>query len=68
MQSNQIIDEIKSLSGQELENLLVKLFSDADIKDQLERLGYLSLTEKAFEFWNDPKEDIYQDYQNSRSK
>jgi len=28
----------------------------------MERWGYLKLTEKVFEFWNDPREDIYQNY------
>ncbi|MGH7453066.1 MAG: hypothetical protein ACRENG_17080 [bacterium] len=32
-----------------------------DILEEIERLGYLRLPEKVFEFWNDPRENIYQD-------
>ncbi|NIR51126.1 hypothetical protein GWN75_22285 [candidate division KSB1 bacterium] len=36
--------------------------TDTEILEEIERIGYLRLTEKAFEFWGDPREDVYQDY------
>lgn len=40
----------------------MQFFSDVELVGEMERWGYLKLTEKAFEFWNGPREDIYQDY------
>ena len=62
MSSEQIMKEIKSLSDHELQKLLSKLLSDNHIIEEVERLGYLRLSEKSFQFWNDPREDVYQDY------
>jgi len=57
-----LIEEIKTLPNAELQRFLSQFFSDAELVGEMERWGYLKLTEKAFEFWNDPREDIYQDY------
>lgn len=57
-----LIDEIKTLPNAELQRFLVQFFSDTELVAEMERWGYLKLTEKAFEFWNDSREDIYQDY------
>ncbi|NIR72070.1 hypothetical protein GWO43_21195 [candidate division KSB1 bacterium] len=46
----------------ELHKLLEELLTDTEILEEIERIGYLRLTEKAFEFWGDPREDVYQDY------
>jgi hypothetical protein len=57
-----LLKEIKSLPHAELQRFLAQFFSDEELIGEMERWGYLKLTEKAFEFWNDPREDIYQDY------
>lgn len=57
-----LIEEIKTLPNTELQSFLSKFFNDKELLAEMERFGYLRLTEKAFEFWNDPREDIYQDY------
>jgi len=57
-----LIEEIKTLPNAELQSFLSQFFSDKELVGEMERWGYLKLTEKAFEFWNDPREDIYQDY------
>lgn len=62
MSTTEIIKKIKSLPQEELHVFLTQLLQDEEISEELERLGYLRLTEKAFEFWNDPREDVYQDY------
>lgn len=62
MSTSELIQEIKSLSERELQEFLAKLLSDSDLKEEIDRLGYLKLSEKSFDFWNDPREDIYQDY------
>lgn len=61
MSAAELIEEIKSLPKEELHKLLEKMLTDTKIVEEIERLSYLHLTEKAFEFWNDPREDIYQD-------
>ena len=62
MSTSELIEEIKTLSEQELQDFFSKLLSDSKLKEELERIGYLKLTENSFGFWNDPREDIYQDY------
>lgn len=62
MLTGNLVAEIKALPTAELQNFLSQLLAEKDILDEIERLGYLRLTEKAFEFWNDPRENIYQDY------
>jgi hypothetical protein len=57
-----LLNEIKTLPHAELQRFLAQFFSDEELVGEMERWGYLKLTEKAFEFWNDPREDIYQDY------
>jgi hypothetical protein len=66
MSTEQIIKEIKSLSNHELQTLLSQLLSDNHIIEEMERLGYLRLSERSFQFWNDPREDVYQDYARKR--
>jgi hypothetical protein len=69
MSTDQLINEIRTLSDSELQELLTRLFREDHIREEIERLGYLKLTEEAFAFWNDPREDIYQDYaRNTREK
>ena len=62
MSSVELLKEVKSLPQSELQTFLEKLLCDDELRQEIERLGYLSLTEKSFGFWNDPREDIYQDY------
>ena len=62
MSTDQLISIIKSLSDYELEQFVNRLFKEKYILAIRERLGYLELTEKSFVFWNDPREDVYQDY------
>ena len=50
------------MSDYELEQFVNRLFKEKYILAIRERLGYLELTEKSFVFWNDPREDVYQDY------
>lgn len=57
-----MIEEIKTLPNTELQRFLSQFFNYEELVGEMERWGYLKLTEKAFEFWNDPREDIYQDY------
>jgi hypothetical protein len=62
MSTGNLVAEIKALPPADLQHFLSQLLAEKDILAEIERLGYLRLTEKAFEFWNDPREDIYQDY------
>ncbi|RMG23879.1 MAG: hypothetical protein D6732_24335 [Methanobacteriota archaeon] len=62
MSVQEIIQEIKKLPQKEQELLLSHFFSDEELVRELERLGFLKLSENSFAFWNDPREDIYQDY------
>ncbi len=62
MSAFELIKEIKALPPDELQRFLETFLNDQEIVAELERLGLLTLTEKAFDFWNDPREDIYQDY------
>jgi hypothetical protein len=62
MSTGKLVAEIKALPPAELQHFLSQLLTEKDIIEEIERLGYLRLTEKAFEFWNDPRENIYQDY------
>lgn len=57
-----LIKAIKTLPNAELQKFLAQFFGDTELVREMERWGYLKLAEKAFEFWNDPREDIYQDY------
>jgi hypothetical protein len=68
MSTAELLDNIKKLPERELQRFLMELLQDSDISQELERLGYLRLTEKAFEFWNDPREDVYQDYARTGSQ
>ncbi len=62
MSVQEIIREIKKLPRRELELLLTHFFSDEELIMELERLGFLKLSENSFSFWNDPREDVYQDF------
>ncbi len=62
MSIQEIIQEIKRLPQKELELLFAHFFSDEELLRELERLGFLKLSENAFSFWNDPREVIYQDF------
>ncbi len=62
MSTADLIKEIKALSETELEKFLTELLSVEELQAEIEQAGYLRLTEKAFDFWNDPREDVYQDY------
>lgn len=65
MSTQELYKEIKNLGEKELWLFLTRLLSDDEIIQEIERLGYLKLSEEAFEFWNDPREDVYQDYARS---
>ncbi|MCI0695608.1 hypothetical protein L0337_26835 [candidate division KSB1 bacterium] len=62
MSTGNLVAEIKALPTAELQHFLSQLLAEKNILEEIERLGYLKLTERAFEFWNDPRENIYQDY------
>ncbi len=62
MSIQELYEEIRALPERKREELLKKVLQDPEISGELERLGYLRLTERSFDFWNDPREDIYQDY------
>jgi hypothetical protein len=66
MSADQLIKEIKALSEDELLIFLNRLFADKKMIEEIENLNYLKLTEKSFDFWNDTRENVYQDY--SRKK
>ena len=34
-------------------------FSDEELRDFLETVGWLKAAEKSFEFWNDPADAVY---------
>lgn len=65
MSTQELYKEVKNLGEKDLWLFLSRLLSDDEIIQEIERLGYLKLTEEAFEFWNDPREDVYQDYARS---
>lgn len=44
-----------------LQERLPLLLRPAEDPDALDQLGWLKVAESAFEFWNDPEEDIYND-------
>ncbi len=62
MSTGKLVAEIKALPSAELQHFLSQLLAEKGILEEIEQLGYLKLTEKAFDFWNDPRENIYQDY------
>ena len=62
MSTQELIEEVKSLREEDLHFFLSLILSDQRVLQELEKMGCLKLTEKAFEFWNDPREDVYQDY------
>ncbi|MFQ6056849.1 MAG: hypothetical protein ACE5KT_06310 [Methanosarcinales archaeon] len=48
---------------------IVKIIISTDeFEDEAEDEGYLKLAENALSFWNDPREDLYQDYARNRKK
>ena len=65
MSTDHLLKEIKSLPEADLQVLLNRFFAERKIFEEIEHLGYLKLSENSFEFWNDPREDIYQDYAKS---
>ncbi len=62
MSADTLIKEIKALPATELEKFLSHFLTDPELTEEIERMGYLKLAENAFSFWNDPREDVYQDY------
>jgi len=66
LSTDQLLKEIKALPEEDLQHFLNRFFTDRKIIDDIEHFGYLKLTEKSLEFWNDPREDIYQDYARTR--
>ena len=58
----QISTAILLLDKEEKTNLRKRLpvLMDVDA-EEWEEMGWLSLAESAFEFWNDPTEDVYDD-------
>jgi hypothetical protein len=60
MSTAELLDNIKKLSEHELQGVLTQLLQDSEVSQEIEKLGYLRLTEKALEFWNDRREDTYQ--------
>lgn len=59
MSTQELYKEIKNLEEKDLWLFLARLLSDDEIIQEIERLGYLKLSEEAFEFWNDPREEVY---------
>jgi hypothetical protein len=66
MSTDQLLKEIIALPEEDLQLFLNRLLTDRKIIEQVEHFGYLRLTEKSLEFWNDPREDLYQDYTRTR--
>lgn len=64
MSVQELYKEIQSLPERERENLLMKILLEPGFYKEFERVGYLRLSERSFDFWNDSREDIYQDYAN----
>ncbi len=62
MSVQELYKEIQSLSEREREDLLMKILHEPGIYEEFDRAGYLRLSERAFDFWNDSREDVYQDY------
>lgn len=62
MSVQELYQEFISLPERAREDLLLKILLEPGIAEEFERFGYLRLTERSFDFWNDPREDIYQDY------
>lgn len=60
----QVVIAIQLLSQDEkrvLQQHLPQLLNSNDISDDLDRFGWLKASESAFDFWNAPSEDIYND-------
>ncbi len=62
MSVQELYDEIRSLPEREREDLLMKILLEPGLYEEFDRVGYLRLSERAFDFWNDSREDVYQDY------
>ncbi|MBI3193328.1 MAG: hypothetical protein HYZ34_02545 [Ignavibacteriae bacterium] len=62
MSAIQLFQKIKALPVEERDSLFCKILLDPAIEEELERIAYLRLAERSFDFWNDPREDIYQEY------
>ncbi len=62
MSIQELYREIQLLSERDREDLLSKILLEPRISEEFDRLAYLRISERAFDFWNDPREDVYQDY------
>jgi hypothetical protein len=51
----QPLEEIKSAEP----GTIYTAFSDAELRDLLETLGWLKAAEKGFEFWDNPADAVY---------
>lgn len=61
---DQVAIAIQLLSPDEkriLQQRMPQLLHSEDGLDDLDRLGWLRASESAFDFWNNPQEDIYND-------
>lgn len=62
MSIQELYKEIQLLSERDREDLLSKILLEPRISEEFDRSAYLRISERAFDFWNDPREDVYQDY------
>ncbi len=62
MSIQELYREIQLLSERDREDLLSKILLEPRISEEFDRLAYLRIAERAFDFWNDPREDVYQGY------
>ena len=66
MSTEELIEAIRSLPERERESFLHRLLLETETMDEIQRLGYMRLIDRSFDFWNDPLEDVYQDYARPR--
>ena len=48
------------------QGIVYTVFSEDELKDARETLGWLAVAEKSFEFWNNEEDSVYDDGRDSR--
>ena len=55
---NSVFEPLENVEGAQPEAIYTA-FSDEELRDLLETLGWLKVAEKSFDFWNNPADAVY---------
>lgn len=62
MSTTQILETIRQLPLEEQKHIAHAILQDAELKTDEEEIRTFVSNSNAFDFWQDEREDIYQDY------